>query len=165
VYVLGGEMPKTKRKAVPRVTIRIAKSIVDEADRIVRESGLYFNRQQFVESAIREKVEKFAEDGEVANLRSERRSVAMSHESDDSFLFYIKETFLAHVAMNMAKGEAMTTDHLDLKQLEQNIRQHIKRRVEAEGKKISEEWLDELTEELLEYHKEILKGLSLMAPH
>ena len=31
---------------------------MDEVDRVVRASGLYVNRQQFVESAIREKIEK-----------------------------------------------------------------------------------------------------------
>jgi len=52
-------MPKTKRGSVPRKNIRIPKPLVDEVDRIVRECGLYLNRQQFIESAIREKVEKF----------------------------------------------------------------------------------------------------------
>jgi len=31
---------------------------MDEVDRIVRESGLHTSRQQFIESAIRERIEK-----------------------------------------------------------------------------------------------------------
>lgn len=142
-------MPKTKRKAVPRVTIRIAKSIMDEADRIVRESGLYFNRQQFIESAIRERIEKSK----------------LAEEMGDDFAARIKDTFLAHAIVNTVKEKTPPANHLDLKQLERCIRRFISKRAEAEGRKISEERLDELTEELLEYHKEILKGLSLMAPH
>ena len=44
--------------AVRRKNIRIREPIMDEVDGIVRENGLYVNRQQFVESAIREKIEK-----------------------------------------------------------------------------------------------------------
>jgi Arc/MetJ-type ribon-helix-helix transcriptional regulator len=149
VYALGGEMPKTKRKAVPRVTIRIAKSIMDEADRIVRESGLYFNRQQFIESAIRERIEKSK----------------LAEEMGDDFAARIKDTFLAHAIVNTVKEKTLPANHLDLKQLERYIRRFISKSAEREGKGITRERLDELTEELLEYHKEILKGLSLMAPH
>ena len=59
MYALGEEMPKTKREAVPRKNVRLPKPLMDEVDGIVRGCGLYINRQQFIESAIREKVEKF----------------------------------------------------------------------------------------------------------
>jgi Arc/MetJ-type ribon-helix-helix transcriptional regulator len=51
-------MPNTKRKAISRKNVRIPEPLMDEVDRIVRESGLYINRQQFIESAIREKIEE-----------------------------------------------------------------------------------------------------------
>ena len=50
-------MARTGRKVI-RKNIRIPKPLVDEVDRIVRQNSLYLNRQQFVESAIREKIEK-----------------------------------------------------------------------------------------------------------
>ena len=55
-------MPRTLRKggAVPRKNIRIPKPMMDEVERIVEEHPeLYNNRQQFIESAIREKIEIF----------------------------------------------------------------------------------------------------------
>ena len=51
-YALGEKMPKTKREAVPRKNIRVSTLLMDEVDRIVRKSGLYINRQQFIESTI-----------------------------------------------------------------------------------------------------------------
>ena len=53
-----GEMPRNKGEAIRRKNIRIPEPLVDEVDEIVRENRLYVNRQQFVESAIREKIEK-----------------------------------------------------------------------------------------------------------
>jgi metal-responsive CopG/Arc/MetJ family transcriptional regulator len=41
-----------------RVPIRIPKPMINEIDRILKKSPMYGNRQQFVESAIREKIEK-----------------------------------------------------------------------------------------------------------
>jgi len=52
-------MPKTKCGAVPRKNVRIPTPLMDEVDGIVQDCGLYVNRQQFIESAIREKVENF----------------------------------------------------------------------------------------------------------
>ncbi|MFQ5758105.1 MAG: ribbon-helix-helix domain-containing protein [Candidatus Bathyarchaeia archaeon] len=54
-------MPRTLRKgAVPRKNIRIPKPMMDQVEKIVEEHPeLYNNRQQFVESAIREKIEMF----------------------------------------------------------------------------------------------------------
>ena len=50
-------MPRTKRKKILRMPVRLPKPMVQEADRIVREHpDLFNNRQQFVEAAIREKI-------------------------------------------------------------------------------------------------------------
>jgi len=55
-------MPKTKKKSVPRIGVRIPKPMIDEVDKIVETySALYPNRQQFVEIAIRQKIEKINE--------------------------------------------------------------------------------------------------------
>jgi metal-responsive CopG/Arc/MetJ family transcriptional regulator len=51
-------VPRNKGVPVKRKNIRIPKPLMDEVDGIVRENRLYMNRQQFVESAIREKIEK-----------------------------------------------------------------------------------------------------------
>ena len=55
------KMPRTLRGgAVPRKNIRIPKPMMDEVERIVAEHPeLYINRQQFIESAIREKIEAY----------------------------------------------------------------------------------------------------------
>lgn len=54
-------MPRTLRgHALPRKNIRLPKPMMDRAQRIVEEHPeLYNNRQQFVESAIREKIEHY----------------------------------------------------------------------------------------------------------
>lgn len=54
-------MPPTLRQKgrMGRVNIRVAEPLMDEVDKIVRKyPGLSYNRQQFVETAIREKVER-----------------------------------------------------------------------------------------------------------
>ncbi|MDH5461298.1 MAG: ribbon-helix-helix domain-containing protein [Candidatus Bathyarchaeota archaeon] len=54
-------MPRTLRgEAVPRKNIRIPKPMMDKVERIVEEHPeLYNNRQQFIEAAIRENIEKY----------------------------------------------------------------------------------------------------------
>jgi len=45
---------------VPRKNIRIPKPMMDQVERIVEEHPeLYNNRQQFIEAAIRENIEKY----------------------------------------------------------------------------------------------------------
>jgi len=144
-YALGEKMPKTKREAVPRKNIRVPTPLMDEVDRIVRKSGLYINRQQFIESAIRERIE----------------NIKLTGEIHDDFLVHIKETFLTHTIVNMAKEKTLPANHLDHKQFEEFVRRYIKKRAEQEDKKITKKRLDKLTEDLLEYHKETLEGLSL----
>jgi metal-responsive CopG/Arc/MetJ family transcriptional regulator len=51
-------VPKTKAKTKNRVNIRLPKPMLDEVDRITTKIPMYGSRQQFVESAIREKLEK-----------------------------------------------------------------------------------------------------------
>jgi len=53
------DMPRTKKASQDRVVIRIPRPMMDEVDRIVRHHKEYnYNRQQFVESAIRDKMER-----------------------------------------------------------------------------------------------------------
>jgi Arc/MetJ-type ribon-helix-helix transcriptional regulator len=142
-------MPNTKRKATVRKNVRIPKPIMDEVDRIVRESGVYINRQQFIESAIRERIEQSK----------------LAEKIGDDFSSRIKDTFLAHAVINTIKEETLPAHHLDLKKFEQYIRGYVEERAEREGRGITKERLDELTGDLLEYYQELLEGLSLMASH
>lgn len=145
--------------------VRIPNPLVVLVDEIVDECGLYINRQQFIESAIREKVEKFLFVGEATSLRSERRIKALSQEADDDLLVRVKETFLAYTIIWWIKERTTPVHHLDLKQLEQIVRRYIKKRAGREGRKITEKRLDELTEDILKFHNELLEGLSLMSRH
>jgi Arc/MetJ-type ribon-helix-helix transcriptional regulator len=142
-------MPRTKRKAIARKNVRVPKPIIDEVDRIVRGSGVYVNRQQFIESALRERIEQSK----------------LAEKIGDDFVSHIKDTFLAHAIINTIKEETLPAHHLDLKQFEQYVRRYLEKRAEREGRGITKERLDELTEELLEYYKELLEGLSLMASY
>jgi len=50
-------MPKTKTRRVERVNVRLPKPMVEEIDRIVKKfKEMNWNRQQFIETAIREKI-------------------------------------------------------------------------------------------------------------
>jgi restriction endonuclease Mrr len=142
-------MPRTKRKAIARKNVRVPKPIIDEVDRIVRGSEVYINRQQFIESALRERIEQSK----------------LAEKIGDDFVSHIKDTFLAHAIINTIKEETLPAHHLDLKQFEQYVRRYLEKRAEREGRGITKERLDELTEELLEYYKELLEGLSLMASY
>lgn len=52
-------MPQTKQNKNDRKTIRIPAAMIGEIDRlIVAFKELKYNRQQFIESALREKIEK-----------------------------------------------------------------------------------------------------------
>lgn len=142
-------MPKTKGKAIARKNVRIPKSIMDEVDRIVREGGLYISRQQFIESAIRERIEESR----------------LAEKIGDDFAARVRDTFLVHVIANVIREKTVPTNHLDLKQFERDIRRYITERAEREGKRLTKERLDELTRDLLEYNQELLEGLGLVASH
>ena len=137
-------MPRTNQKAIARKNIRIPKPIIDEVDRIVRGSGLYINRQQFIESAIRERIEESR----------------LSEKMGDDFVARVKDKFLMHAIVNTVKEKTLPAHHLDLKELEQYVRRYIEKKAKRESKRITKEQLDELTKYLLEYHKEMLEGLS-----
>ena len=52
-------MPRTINNENHRKSARIPTPMIEEIDRIVMENpGLHYNRQQFIECAIREKIEK-----------------------------------------------------------------------------------------------------------
>jgi len=52
-------MPKSEVQ-VDRKNIRLPRNLIEEADRVVQKNKLYINRQQFIESAIREKIENIS---------------------------------------------------------------------------------------------------------
>ena len=141
------------------VTVRIPRKLADEIDEIIRSGTLgYRSRAEMVNEAIRLRIE-------LLRLNNPTTSRTTSQKTDDDLLIQVKETFLAHTIINVAKEKTLPPTHLDLKKLEQEIRQYIKNRAEEKGKKITKEYLDELTDDLLKYHKEILEGLALMTPH
>jgi hypothetical protein len=137
-------MPRTKRKAVARKNVRIPKPIIDEVDRIVQESELYINRQQFIESVIRERIEQSR----------------LTEKIGADFVSRIKDKFLVHTIVNAVKEKTLPANHLDLKELEDYVRRCVEERAQREGKRITKERLDELTKYLLEYHKELLEELN-----
>ena len=51
-------MLKTKGETISRKNVRIPEPLMDEVDATVQECRMYINRQQFIESAVREKIEK-----------------------------------------------------------------------------------------------------------
>jgi metal-responsive CopG/Arc/MetJ family transcriptional regulator len=52
-------MPRTINRKTRRQSIRIPAPMIEEINRIVRENPeLHYNRQQFIECAIRGKIEK-----------------------------------------------------------------------------------------------------------
>jgi len=66
---------------------------MDEVDRIVREGELYTSRQQFIESAIRERIEKSK----------------LAEEKGDDFSVHVKDTFLAQaICCRMSRGAIMS---------------------------------------------------------
>jgi Arc/MetJ-type ribon-helix-helix transcriptional regulator len=156
-------MPKAGRKAVPRTNVRIPKPVMDRVDEIVQDSGLYLNRQQFVESAIREKAEKtrLLTEREELDFGSGAKVKALSRgdKVSDDLLVSIKDAFMAHAVLKKVKEERLPADHLDLEQLEKRVREYVEKR--AGGKKLGKRRLDRLVKEILSYHLGILEGLSL----
>jgi len=142
---------------VARKNVRIPKRLMDEVDRIVNNGGLYLNRQQFVESAIGEKIERLG----VLNAGSSPRFGLRTDSSCilDEDLIGIKESFLVHTITALVKGKALPSHHSDQGQFREKIREYLIRKAEIEGKRLTNEQLDELTECLLKYHKDIVEGL------
>ena len=161
-------MPKTRGATISRKNVRIPKPLMDEVDAIVQECSMYINRQQFIESAIREKVEKFKFmriREMTTNLGSEPTGSALLREVDDNLLVRVKEIFLVHSIMGIVKEKTLPASHSSQKELEGFIKRYIRERAEKTGRKITKKRLEEITKDLLEYQKEILEGLSLMTSH
>jgi len=77
-------MPKGMRKPVSRVGIRIPKPMTDEINRIIdSHPALYYNRQQFVETAIREKIERIKAMERGLSLDDLNRLVAKANRQID----------------------------------------------------------------------------------
>jgi len=153
---------KRGRRTV-RKNIRIPGSLMDEVDRVVRASGLYVNRQQFVESAIREKVERvglFA-GGNPGFVGFGLGARGLSGNPGDGFFVRVRETFLLHTVMGLVRG-GLPADHSDLGVFERKVRAYVRRRAEVEGRELTEGQVEELTENLLDYHREILEGLNVL---
>jgi Arc/MetJ-type ribon-helix-helix transcriptional regulator len=148
LFGFGGGVPRTKGRAVPRVNVRLPKPIVDEVDGIVRGSRLYVSRQQFIEAAVREKIER-------ARLLKEG-------DGDAGLMSRVKSVFLAHALVNSVKWNDLPSDHLDFKLFEQRIRNYIVERLRRDGEEVTEERLDRLTAEVLDYHKELLRELRFL---
>ncbi len=51
-------MPTTKNPVSPRKPLNLPTTIISEVDRIIEKYEFYGNRQSFIESAIKEKIEK-----------------------------------------------------------------------------------------------------------
>lgn len=144
-------MPRTLRKAVPRMNVRIPRPVIDEIERIVtRHPELYTNRQQFIESAIRDEIKRVT-----------LRETTASQEAADDLSIRVKEIFFAHAIAKTVEEKSLPDSHLNPKHLEQLIRQYVIKRAKREGKKMTKTQLHKLTKDLLKYHKEILEGLTL----
>ena len=82
----------------------------------------------------------------------------------DDFWNTIKETFMVHSIVKITKETSLPPHHLDLHQLEQRIRRFILWRAEESNRKVGKDYLDDLTEALLTYHQELVKGYSSITP-
>lgn len=51
-------MPKTKKEKPKRISVGILKGLIDRVDVLVGPEAIWPNRQQFVECAIREKLDE-----------------------------------------------------------------------------------------------------------
>jgi len=148
------------------VTVRIPKVFDDLINKYIeehREEMMLLDQRTSRAGVVKRALYEFFKKEGI--IQETRHSVKIQGETSkpDDFSVYIKETFLAHAIIEMTKETTLPLDHLDLKKLEQNIRRYITKRAEERGEIITEEYLDELTKNTLEYHKEILKGLTLMA--
>ncbi len=152
-------MPRSEVR-VERKNVRIPKRLMDEVDWIVGNSGLYLNRQQFIESAIREKVERLRVLDAGSLLHLDKGSGLSGVSSVD--YAGIKEAFLVHTVTNLVNGKAMPSHHSDIVQFEERVRSYLVKMAEIGGKSLAKRELDELTESILKYHKGMLAGLKTL---
>jgi len=79
------------------VTVRIPRQLADEIDEIIRSGKLgYRSRAEIVNEAIRLRIE-------LLRLNNPTTSRTTSQKTDDDLLIQVKETFLAHTIINIAK--------------------------------------------------------------
>lgn len=154
-------MPRSKTSIV-RKNIRIPKQLMDAVDHVVAQSGLYLNRQQFIESAIREKVENHLHYTKGLTRTSSGSKPLSTVGKDSSVLVGVKESFLMHTIVELARGKGLPKDHVDPSYIQEKIRSYVIKKAQIEGKELTEKQADELTTCLLEYHKELLQSLSLL---
>jgi Arc/MetJ-type ribon-helix-helix transcriptional regulator len=149
-------MPKN-RNSISRKTIRIPSSLMDVVDQMVGDKGLYVNRQQFVESAIREKIEKLRIVEQGGSFELGALLAGMNRE----FLDRVKEKYVLHSIMAIVNQKTMPDHHLDLDLLKQKVKEYTEETAKTEGRILTEKQIGELTNNLLKYHMEILKELKL----
>jgi len=158
----------SKQKENQYVTVRIPKLFDDLINQYIeahREEMKLLDQRTSRAAIVKKALYEFLKkEGIIQQTRQSAKTQEETPKPDDFFV-HIKETFLAHSIIAIVKEKTLPPDHSDLKQLEQNIRQYITERAEKEGKEITKQRLDELTEDLIEYHKEILEGLNLMTRH
>ncbi len=141
-------MPRTKGEAVPRMNIRLPKPMVDEVDMIVEDHPeLYNNRQQFVESAIRDGIEKV-------------KILAASKKAGDDLVSRAKEITLAQAIINTVEEKTASGRHFDPRELEEKVKKYLRKRAKLAGVELTEERLDELIKCSLQYHRQISEGLT-----
>lgn len=154
-------MPKTKVQ-IERKSIRIPQHLVEEVDSIVKKSRLYLNRQQFIESAIREKIENIDSlNGKETSIGLDSSFLNTFQSSKDDVLVGVKESFLMHTIAALVKGKNIPNNHLSSRFIKEKIKSYVKRKAEMEGKQLTEKQVISITNNLLEYHKGILQGLQL----
>ncbi|MCW4026361.1 MAG: ribbon-helix-helix domain-containing protein, partial [Candidatus Bathyarchaeota archaeon] len=143
--------------------IRLPESLVNEVDKFVRSSGLYVNRQQFVESAIREKVERLTlySVGNPGFVGSSLTDPSPSGNPGEGFLVRLKETFLVHIVAGIVRID-VPVHRPNLGESEEKIRAYVIRRAEIEGKSLTEKQIAVMTENLLDYQRHIIEGLNVL---
>jgi Arc/MetJ-type ribon-helix-helix transcriptional regulator len=94
--------------------------MVDEIDRIVRENGLYVSRQQFIEAALRERIE----------------SARFVETSDAAFENRVRMSIIFHAIMSLTQKGAVPADHFDMEQVKRYIRRTVEEKGQKEGEKI-----------------------------
>jgi hypothetical protein len=155
-------VPMSKEKKY--VTVRIPESFDDLINKYLeahKEEMMFLNERTSRAGVVKKALyELFKKEG-ITQEKSPKIQGDVS--KPDDFSVYIKETFFAHSIIKMAKEATLPPSHLDMTEIEQRIRLYITKRAEEKGIKITKEYLDELSEDILKKHKEIIEGLTLAA--
>jgi hypothetical protein len=137
-----------KRKAVARKNVRIPEPIIDQVDRIVKESGLYVSRQQFIEAALRDRIER----------------TTSWMNADLAFSNSVKNDVLLHFLLNaVLKGELPPADHYDFEKIKNYAKLSVERLLKREGLTSSEEQVDSLADSLATFSWDLLQKLKVGA--